>query len=142
MQWYYILDQDSTLSVGVGLEAYTLTSTGDTIITYDQGDLNTGSINLPVSYSGAAGGWNAVGNPYPSAIDWDDASWVKTNIDASVYVWDGTQYLFWNGAFGSLTDGIIPAYQSFFSLTSASSPALQVNNGARVHGPSPYKAVR
>ena len=138
-QWYFILDQDSTLSVGVGLEAYTLTSTGDTIITYDQGDLNTGSINLPVSYSGAAGGWNAVGNPYPSAIDWDDASWVKTNIDASVYVWDGTQYLFWNGAFGSLTDGIIPAYQSFFSLTSASSPALQVNNGARVHGPSPYK---
>lgn len=139
-KWNYILDEDSTLTVGQGFEVYTLTSTGDTIITYDEGDLNVGSINLPVSYSGPGHGWNVVGNPYPSAIDWDDASWVKTNVDASIYVWDGTKYLVWNGVTGDLIDGVIPAYQSFFTLTSASSPALQVNNTARVHGPSPYKS--
>ena len=32
-------------------------------------------------------GWNLMGNPYPSAIDWDELT--KTNIDASVYVYDG-----------------------------------------------------
>ena len=31
-------------------------------------------------------GFNLVGNPYPSAIDWDAASgWTKTNIDNAVY---------------------------------------------------------
>ncbi len=139
-EWYYIYDEDSTLTVGQGYSAYTLTGLGDMTITYNQGSLNTGPINLPVEFSGTSDGWNVVGNPYPSAIDWDDASWVKTNIDAAIYVWDGTQYLVWNGTFGDLTDGVIPAYQAFYTKTSAASPALQVNNAARVHGPSPYKS--
>ncbi|MCB2220241.1 MAG: fibronectin type III domain-containing protein [Bacteroidetes bacterium] len=138
--WQYIIDPDSALTVGQGYSTYTTTAAGDVTITYDAGDLNTGAINLPVEYSGSSDGWNVVGNPYPSAVDWDDASWVKTNIDAAIYVWDGTQYLVWNGLFGDLTDGVIPAYQSFYTKASAASPVLQVNNASRVHGPSPYKS--
>lgn len=137
--WTYIVNPDSSLNVGQGFSAFTQTATGDTTITYDAGSLNQGTYSLPVAFSGSGNGWNVVGNPYPSAIDWDDPSWTKTNIDASIYVWDGTQYLVWNGIFGDLTDGVIPAMQGFYVKASASGPALQVSDAARVHGPSAYK---
>ncbi len=137
--WSYIEDTGYDLTPGTGYSAWTDPFyLGSTTVTYTGGSFNQGNVSLPVQYSGGAG-WNVVGNPYPSAIDWDDASWTKTNIDAAIYVWDGVQYLVWNGTFGDLTDGIIPAYQGFYTKTSGASPALQVADAARVHGPSPYK---
>lgn len=49
------------------------------------------SINVTntMTASSGADGWNLVGNPYPSTIDWDAASgWTKTNIYSAVYCWD------------------------------------------------------
>ncbi|MDF2455947.1 MAG: C-terminal target protein, partial [Cytophagaceae bacterium] len=38
----------------------------------------------------ASDGWNFVGNPYPSTIDWKSATgWTKTNITDAIYTWDG-----------------------------------------------------
>ncbi len=48
------------------------------------GTLNSGTYFLPVTNAGS--GWNFVGNPYSSAIDWDNLSWIKTYIDGTVYV--------------------------------------------------------
>jgi len=137
----YIVDTNTTtyLTPGVGFTAWSDDFyLGNTTVTYEGGDINSGAVNIPVTNNGD--GWNLGGNPYPAAIDWDDASWVKTNIDGSVYVWDGIQYLTWNGSVGSLTDGIIPAMQSYFVKASGANPALQVNDAAKVHGPDAYKA--
>ncbi|MCF8369658.1 MAG: fibronectin type III domain-containing protein [Bacteroidales bacterium] len=137
--WVYIENLGDPLLPGEGYSAWTSTLyLGNTTVTYQGGTFNQGPVNLPVAFSGGDG-WNVVGNPYPSAVDWDHGSWVKSNIDAAIYVWDGSQYLVWNGTFGDLTDGVIPAYQSFYTKASAASPVLQVNNGARVHGPAAYK---
>ncbi len=82
-------------------------------------------------------GWNLMGNPYPSGLDWDDCE--KTHIDASVYVYKGDvgQYVSWNGSIGSLTDGIIPPMNGFF-VKASSNPELTLLNSARVHSSSNF----
>ena len=69
-------------------------------------------------------GFNLIGNPYPSPIDWDAAAgWTKTNIDNALYYfkasttdqYGGTYSTYINGisATGGTTN-IIPSMQGFF----------------------------
>ena len=47
-------------------------------------------MTLPVQHTPSGfdgGGWNLVGNPYPSAIQWGPSGWDRTNVDATVHVW-------------------------------------------------------
>jgi hypothetical protein len=51
------------------------------------GTIKTGNHTFSVTYSAANGqGWNLIGNPYPSPINWDAAAWSKTNIDNSIWI--------------------------------------------------------
>lgn len=69
-------------------------------------------------------GFNLVGNPYPSPIDWDAATgWTRTNVDNAVYYFNsgsGSQYVGSYSTYigGTSSDGIagpiIPAMQGFF----------------------------
>jgi hypothetical protein len=102
------------------------------------GVLNTGSISPALTYTtSGSGGWNLIGNPYPSAIDWDNvvAPAQYGNIDDAVYVWENANqaYLTWVGGAGSLTNGVIPAMQGFFVKANAASPTLTLENADRVH---------
>lgn len=81
-------------------------------------------------------GWNLIGNPTASTLDWDEGTgWTKTNIDASIYIWDPNtnsgEYLTWNGSEGTLDDGLISPFQAFWVLSNAASPVLSVNNNAK-----------
>lgn len=76
-------------------------------------------------------GWNLLGNPFASAIDWDLTE--HSSIDGSVYVWNGSQYVSWNGTTGALTNGIIPAENSFFAKTEVHGTTLSIPLTARVH---------
>jgi hypothetical protein len=85
-------------------------------------------------------GWNLLGNPFTSAIDWDLTD--HSNVDGAVYVWNGTQYVSWNGSIGALTDGIIPAQNAFFAKTVTDGLTLNVPLSARVHSSQAfYKAT-
>ncbi len=76
-------------------------------------------------------GFNLVGNPYPSPINWDAASgWTKTNIDNALYYfkagttdqYTGTYSTYINGiSSDGLATNIIPSMQGFF---------VHVSNGA------------
>jgi len=103
------------------------------------GELNVGDFTFDgtttpaITYTAGGGiGWNLVGNPYPSALDWDLCT--KSNIDGAVYAYDGDagQYVSWNGSIGGLANGIIPPMNGFFIKASAS-PELTIPNSARVH---------
>ena len=69
-------------------------------------------------------GFNLVGNPYPSPIDWNAAGWTKTNIDNALYFFKasttdqyGGTYSSWIGGIsndGSANMNIIPSMQGFF----------------------------
>ena len=148
--WINIVDENTPLNVGEGYKVWSYSSMpGSQTISFTKGILNDGIISLPVnatdqdfnSIIGDGEGWNLVGNPYSSGVDWNHQSWVKQNIDGSVYVFDGVQYLVWpgNGDFGTLTNGVIPAMQAFFVKANGFNPSLIIANDSRVHGESSYK---
>jgi len=105
------------------------------------GTLNTGLKSIAVSNTDAAEvanheGWNLVGNPFPSPIDWDAASgWTKTNINDEIHCWDGTNYASYNN--GSGTNGgtqFIPAMQGFMVKCNnvGGAGTLSMDNNVRV----------
>jgi len=120
------------------------------------GTFTTGDKNITVTYdandanNGYFDGWNLIANPYPSALDWDNASWDKTYVDAAIYYWDGTssnegnyKYYVSSGNYDDGTDVVnggsktIPASQAFFvkaKVTAGSGGhAFTIPNDARVH---------
>jgi hypothetical protein len=141
--WNQIYLPEDPLEVGKGYELWSSSMyplpnpPGTKTVEYSGGTFNSGTFILPVSFGNT--GWNMVGNPYPSAVDWDFAGWIKSQLDATVYVWDGVQFLTWNGSVGDLTNGIIPAMQAFFVKANGANPGLAISNSTRVHGSDPYK---
>ncbi|HOY33305.1 MAG TPA: T9SS type A sorting domain-containing protein, partial [Bacteroidales bacterium] len=107
------------------------------------GTVNNGpySYNLTKTATGNtyADGWNLVGNPYPSPIDWNALSgWNKSNIVNSVYFFNPTTqytgtYSSYAGGIGVPGDinGIIPAMQGFFVKATGSGP-FSVTNDVRI----------
>lgn len=95
------------------------------------GELTMGAVNFGVTFTSASGlsedGWNLVANPYASAIDWNAASWTKTNLDNAIYIWntDLNQYASYVSGIG--TNGgsnIIAMGQGFYVKANAASPTL------------------
>ncbi len=83
-------------------------------------------------------GWNLVGNPTASTLNWDaSGAWTKTNTDNTIYIWDPTansgsgNYLTWNGTTGTLGNGRISPFQAFWVRANAASPALSFTNNAK-----------
>jgi hypothetical protein len=105
------------------------------------GIFNTDDVTHNLSYANTSGdpdrvGWNLLGNPFQSAIDWDivlNGPGSTPVVDAAVYVWDGAQYVSYNGYAGSLTDGIIPPQNGFFVKAIGDGLSLTIPLYARVH---------
>jgi hypothetical protein len=107
----------------------------------------TGTYNHAATYSDAtlsntssgtalSDGWNLVGNPYPSEIDWDAASgWTKTGLDNAIYFWDqsNNQYATYIAGVG-LNGGTryIPCMQGFYvKVTNPGTGTLAMTNSVR-----------
>jgi hypothetical protein len=87
----------------------------------------------------ANGGWNMLGNPFQSAIDWDLVT-KGAGVSPVVNVWTGTNYIVWNSytQIGGLTNGIIPAQNGFFASTTVNGASITVPLTARVHSAVPF----
>ncbi len=110
------------------------------------GSLNNGAINIPLSYTptAAKAGFNLVGNPYPSYLDWMDV--YANNIDnlSTSTLWYRTKsgtYTFWtvNGVSGEVSPSeaskYIPPMQAFWVRTASVSKSLNLANTLRKHAP-------
>ena len=132
--WTYIWDLGTTLNRNQGYSYWpTIANTVEFT-----GTLTSADQSSSLAYSGAAAtqGWNLLGNPFASALDWDIPTW-GSNSTGTVYVWDNTQgtsgdYLTWNGAAGGLTNGIIPMGQGFF-VQATSGGSFAIPESARLH---------
>ncbi|PJJ54403.1 beta strand repeat-containing protein, partial [Hymenobacter chitinivorans] len=86
------------------------------------GTLNSGDVAIGALTRGtqANSGWQLLGNPYPSPLDWKKArTALPTGVIDAVYVYKssdqygGTYQVYQNG-FGTLPNGIIGSMQGFF----------------------------
>jgi hypothetical protein len=131
-------------------------TTSSPVIVNIQGLVNNKTLNLlslTNSNKPYTLGFNLVGNPYPSPIDWDAATgWTKTNIDNAVYFFNassdggnfnandtlkyqGTYSSYINGVRSGNGDNIIASMQGFFVHVSDGSypvvASLGVTNAVR-----------
>ncbi len=114
------------------------------------GLVNNGDLSVDLSNHNRTftKGFNLVGNPYPSPIDWDAVGWTKTNISGGIYFFnasapgantaanDSLQYLgeyssYVNGVSTGGADNNIGSMQGFFVHVSAASGRLGVSNSVR-----------
>ncbi len=137
LHWISIVNK--TLNPGEGYFAYAATSISSPTDVKFEGTFNTGDQSPAISYTPGLGhgkGWNLLGNPFPSAIQWDN-TWTKTNVDATVYVWDGSagNYVSYNYStgLGGLTNGEIMPGQGFWIKANATSPSITIPNNKRLH---------
>ncbi|MBC7487715.1 MAG: fibronectin type III domain-containing protein, partial [Cytophagaceae bacterium] len=119
--YYSLLDVSGTYTHGATYSNNTLTNTVST---------------TPVSKP-ASDGWNLVGNPYPSTIDWLAASgWTKAGFDNAIYTWNSRTNQFVSFVTGVGTNGgtrYIGSMQGFFvKVTSPGTQTLAMTNNVRV----------
>jgi len=144
-QWAYIVDPSFVMSTD--MEGYAIWTNSTETVEFT-GDLNTGPKSIATTNTFGAPhdnkGFNFVGNPYPSSLDWnvdDNSGWSRTagNIDLSLYIWNGAagNYgVYVKDAANGTNDvnNLIPPHQGFFVHCSAATGTLGVDDGARVHG--------
>jgi M6 family metalloprotease-like protein len=147
--WQYYTAIPSSLPSGQGYLARL--KTGSTNLTFT-GALQ-GNLSLPLLSTLEFDGWNAVGNPYPSALKVQGAGgFISSNIStldpdyAALYLWNNTQYDVlsnsgYTGAttysgYGSLNEPTIQAGQGFLVnavLGGGSVNFLKGTSGMQIH---------
>jgi hypothetical protein len=143
--WTYIAPVNIPMIPMKGYAAWASTElTGSKTVFYT-GTLNTGSYTTTLTHHESAThgyrGYNFIGNPYPSAIDWDQSlGWTKTNVDNAVYFWNPLigqygSYVTYPPAGTNGATSIIPSGQGFFvHVTNGNATgSISVNNNARLH---------
>ena len=107
------------------------------------GSISTTLYNHNNTYSK---GFNLVGNPYPSPVDWDSpVGWTRVNVDNALYYFQasttdeygGTYITYLNGVSSSdSATNLIPSMQGFFVHVSDGAwpvtGSITINNDARV----------
>lgn len=129
-----------------GYSAYFMAGSG---MTLDMtGTLNTGTINIPLTYTPSAyvdttscppEGWNLVGNPYAAPIDFDLLiQSASTDIKKAMYIWDPstkTYFSYVDGIGSPSTFGSrVPSMQGFWIKTNATT-TLTFDNSMRLTNP-------
>ena len=138
--WAAVTNTTTAMPLGTGFSlsmpaAAPLILTG----TYNHSHSNTGE-----TFSNAAAEkYILIGNPYPSALDWNAVSgWTKTNVADAVYYWNATNNTVSTYIAGAATNGAtqyIPAMQSFMVTTTGTggTSSVSINNAARVNLQNP-----
>jgi len=125
--WMDIVGSSTPLNPGQG---YALWPTPGKSSYSFTGTLNTGNFSTAFTYTPAGNplhyGFNLMGNPYPSAIDWD----LLNETYGAVYYFDGSAYVTWNG--GGAGSQYIPPMQGFM-IAPGSAGMLNLTNAHRTH---------
>jgi len=126
--YYEITPTDETLTPVQGYGLWAKPGKSDHTYTFT-GTPNTGSksVALTEDGSGESAGFNLVGNPYPSSIDW---AGLDGNYGA-IHYWNGTAYVDWNDGSGS-GSRYAPPMQGFF-IEADEKTSFSLSNNNRTH---------
>ncbi|UBM62974.1 T9SS type A sorting domain-containing protein [Candidatus Sulfidibacterium hydrothermale] len=128
-QWVNYRNTTFTFTAGQG---YLVANSTDLTHEYT-GTLNTSDVTVSnLSYTSTSGGdgWHLLGNPFSSAIKWDDGNWTLTNVGAVAEIWDeaSASYTAINA------NDIIPSTNGFFvQVVSGTTGSVTIPAAARVH---------
>lgn len=103
------------------------------------GPINSGTVNFNAFTSFTVDGWNLVGNPYPSTIDWDAVGWTRTNVNNALYFLDNglstpVYATYISGASVNGGTRYIPTGQAFFVRSSAGGVNFQATESVKAAG--------
>ncbi len=148
--WNNVIATNYNLLPGIGYEVWS--TLGNPTVSYVGGVLNSGNVSPSLLATdvngggiGSSEGWNLVGNPYPSALNWGTTNnpvtgYVRTNLDNTIYFWTGVQYASFSpsglGGNGLGVNGgtqFIPSMQSFFVKANNAGPLLTIPANGRLH---------
>lgn len=97
----------------------------------------THGLNQTVSVSNTAididpqhDGWNLIGNPYPSSVEWEKVA-LGSGVDGDIHFWNGSSYTTYTRDGFPDANTRIPAFQGFFIHTNANS-TITFGDTARV----------
>lgn len=134
--WTYNTDLSTPMPVGQGWSVWLDANTKTDATATMTGELHTADITLNLEYTDASHGFNLLGNPYTSALDFNAGSWDLTNVEGTIWVWENSSdnYIYRSQAGGgTMANGIIPVSQGFFVRASGTSPTLTIPADARTH---------
>ena len=138
---------ESAFSVGRGyLVAYPVNGTYEF-----NGSLNNGSYTVHCTYTTVpgGGGWNLMGNPYPSSLGWSKVT--KTHVDNALYYYDASiqnfrYFIQLPGDTVGIGSGIadIPSMQGFMVHAQTGGGSITLNNSMCAHPSTSifYKSVQ
>jgi len=140
-EWNSAFESDFTVGRGYLVSYPTIPGTPRTFA----GALNSYPVGTPLtincSYTSDNGkGWNLLGNPFPSAIDWNTVS-IGDGMDAALYYYDAAEenyryYILLDGEDQAIGGGsrYIPAMQGFMvHAKSTGTRTVTIDNDDRVH---------
>jgi hypothetical protein len=127
-------------TVGTGYACYSYNTNEATVFSYTLTPV-TGDQSLPITYTSSGSpeddGWNLVGNPFMSPIDWDNVT--VANIENAIYYNDNasgtTISRTYNGGTGNpigVTSNIATS-QAFWVHATAASPSVTVYESSKVN---------
>ena len=101
------------------------------------GTLNSGNTTIGILTNTGASTWsgfNLIGNPFASAINWN-TNILVTNVANYAWLWNGGNYIAIDRTSGN---PIIPSEQGFFVQVSGGTGSVTIPNSNRVHSTQAY----
>jgi hypothetical protein len=133
--WTDITSENYPLAVMQGYDFWSVDASPVTEVF--SGYTNTGLLNKSFSQNGL--GWNLMGNPYPSSIDWDAVT-IPSEMNAAFWLFDPTigangDYVYYinGGGVANTTSAFIPSGQGFFVRATGGPGSLTFDNTMRAH---------
>jgi len=141
--WSDISQSNTNLGVMQGFALWTIDASPTT--EFFHGSTNTGLQNRAFTQNNL--GWNIMGNPYPSAIDWDAVT-IPPELNGAIWLFDPTigangdyRYYINGGGAANTASQYIPSGQGFFVRATGGAGTLSLDNSDRVHnGQAFYKS--
>lgn len=124
-------------------QGYMIYYPGDSHTYSFEGELNNGSISIPVTGHTGTNTFNLLPNLYPSSLNWQAPfGWTRTGTENKFWIYNNGNYTaFTGGDYPDSTNGgtrFIGPGQAFIINATSASPSFAMDNRVRVHTPGSF----
>lgn len=96
--------------------------------TYTAGDYTTPTLSRTGSITDTSG-WHLIRNPWPS--NFEHSTTITNLVSNTIYIYEGNSVRDWNGAAGSLSNGVVPPFHTMVAQINANGNTLTLPTANR-----------